>query len=82
MDSYREKNKACNLWGFDLWRLGTICIQFRNEIEAQIFAKKLELYAPTQQALLDLKKREEEEKVKLEKGSSFFGKIKNIFRKP
>lgn len=57
MDSYREKDKANNLWGFDLWRLGTICIQFRNEIEAQVFAKKLELYAPKQEALIELRKR-------------------------
>jgi hypothetical protein len=30
MESYRVKDKEKNLWGFDLWRDGTICIQFRN----------------------------------------------------
>jgi hypothetical protein len=34
LDSYRQKDHKLNLWGFDLWRFGTICIQFRNELDA------------------------------------------------
>ncbi len=41
MESYRVIDEDENLWGFDLWREGVICIQFRNEIEAKLFLIKL-----------------------------------------
>lgn len=75
------KDKGNNLWGFDLWRDGTICIQFRNELEALLFAKKLEQCAPKREQLLELSKRQVEEELRKRKENSFFGKIKNIFRK-
>jgi hypothetical protein len=40
-----------------MWGEGTISIQFRNELEALVFYKKLEQTAPTREALLELKKK-------------------------
>jgi hypothetical protein len=58
MESYKVRDAELNLWGFELWREGSINVQFRNQEEALIFAKRLEEMAPKRAHLLELSKKQ------------------------
>ena len=77
MESYKLKDAHHNLWGFDMWSEGTINIQFRNELQANIFYKKLEQIAPKRSELLEISKKQVQEQLRKRKENSFFGKIKS-----